>query len=338
MNIEEFDYNLPEGIVAQYPLCDRASSRLLVLNKKTNTMEHCHFSDIMKYLQNGDVLVLNDSEVFPARLVAKKDTGGAIDILLVERMGNNRWICLVRGVKRRVTQLVVSIGDIQAHIAKDGHSWIINFIYDGDDSDIIQKYGKVPLPSYIKRKRDDGIDFERYQTVYAETVGSIAAPTAGFHFTEELLNNIKMMGVEVVKLTLHIGIGTFLLVKTKHVEEHTMHREYYSVTPELKTYIHVAKREGRRIVACGTSVARTLETIESQNGNTPLSGYTGLFIYPGYTFKVVDSLITNFHLPRSTPLLLISAFAGKDSLLRCYREAIAQGYRFYSYGDAMFIV
>jgi S-adenosylmethionine:tRNA ribosyltransferase-isomerase len=338
MNTEEFDYFLPKELIAQYPEKERTSSRLIVLNRMEGTIQHRHFKDITDYLHEGDVLVLNDSKVLPARLKATKDTGGMVDILLVERIGNNRWFCLANGVKKGVTALRLSIGDVEAGLTEGEGFWVIEFFYDGDIYDIIKKYGKMPLPPYIKRKENDGsIDFDRYQTVYAEALGSIAAPTAGFHFTHELLDRIKGMGINIVKITLHIGVGTFFLVKKRNIEEHVMHSEYYHITHDARTYIKRAKAQGRRIVACGTSVVRALETLYLKNGNTLLKGKTQLFIYPGHRFKMVDALITNFHLPRSTPLLLVSAFAGKEEIFRCYREALKRGYRFYSYGDAMFI-
>ena len=226
-------------------------------------------------------------------------------------------------------------------MTKEEPSWSIRFLYDGDSDDIIMKYGKMPLPPYIKRNNGNGngaVDFDRYQTVYARHKGSIAAPTAGFHFSEELIGTIENMGVQIAKITLHIGIGTFNLIKSPTVEEHAMHREYYVLDETIKKLIGQAKDEGRRIVACGTSAVRTLETVFSGNGNMPLQGSTGLFIYPGYQFKMVDVLITNFHLPRSTPLMLAGAFAGREALMKCYEEAKERGYRFYSYRDAMLIV
>ncbi len=339
INIEDFDYHLPKELIAQYPEKDRASSRLLVLNRMDRTIEHRRFTDITEYLHEGDVLVLNDSKVLPARLRAIKDTGGKVDILLVENTGNNTWVCLANNVTKGADEVRVYIGDIEADLKKGEDFWAIEFHYGGDSHDILEKYGKMPLPNYIKRKDNNGlIDFERYQTVYAESSGSIAAPTAGFHFTKELLDSIRKIGVTIVKLTLHIGVGTFFLIKKQYIEEHTMHREYYHIGEDVKGYIKNARCEGRRIVACGTSAVRTLETVYSENGDTPSMGYTELFIYPGYRFKAVDALITNFHLPRSTPLLLVSAFAGKDQAMECYREAMERSYRFYSYGDAMFIV
>lgn len=343
MRIEDFDYSLPKELIAQHPEKERASSRLLVLNRKEGTIEHKKFSCIADYLVEGDVLVLNDSRVFPARIKAVKETGGAVDILLVERKSPSRWRCLAKGAKKGVKQFRVSIGPWYGELSRDGSdgTWEIEFLYDGDSFDIIRKHGVMPLPGYIKRKEaDDPEDFNRYQTVYADPVGSIAAPTAGFHFTEDLLEGIAKKGVHIVKVTLHVGIGTFFLIKTGNVEEHSMHREYYSLSPEIHRTVSLAREQGRRVVACGTSAVRTLETIyrRGHNGNTPLAGYTDLFIYPGFEFRAVDVLITNFHLPRSTPLLLASAFSGSDRLKRAYREAIERGYRFYSYGDAMLVL
>ena len=340
MRIEDFDYYLPKELIAQHPEKERASSRLLVLNRKSGTIEHRRFTDIVEYLHRGDVLVLNNSKVFPARLNAVKETGGAVEILLVEKLSNSRWSCLAKGVKKGKKSLPLMIGSKRVELARDetGAGWEIDFLCDGDSFDIINGHGVMPLPGYIKRKENpDPGDFDRYQTVYAEPVGSIAAPTAGFHFTGDLLEELENKGVIVVKVTLHIGIGTFLLLKAENVEDHVMHREYYTLPAEAKAAISLAKEQGRRVVACGTSAVRTLETIFTRNGSTPLSGYTDIFIYPGYTFRVVDSLITNFHLPRSTPLLLASAFAGRDEIRRCYEEAIGEGYRFYSYGDAMLV-
>jgi S-adenosylmethionine:tRNA ribosyltransferase-isomerase len=343
MRIEEFDYLLPKEMIAQHPVEERTSSRLLVFDRGKDTIEHRHFRDITGYLREGDVLVLNDSKVFPARLIGKKDTGGAVDILLVEKTGPDRWLCLIRNAKKGIDKLDISIGDQRATLTKEGPSWSIRFFYDGDSDDIVAQCGKMPLPPYIKRNNGNGngngvVDFNRYQTVYAREKGSIAAPTAGFHFSEELIGAIEKIGVQIAKITLHIGIGTFTLIKSPDVEEHSMHQEYYELDEAIKRLIRQAKDEGRRIVACGTSAVRTLETIFSGNDGAPLRGNTGLFIYPGYRFKMVDALITNFHLPRSTPLLLASAFAGLDALMKCYEEAKGNGYRFYSYGDSMLIL
>jgi S-adenosylmethionine:tRNA ribosyltransferase-isomerase len=312
---------------------------MLVLNRTDGSLVHTSFGDITQYLKEGDVLVLNDSKVIPARIRARKTTGGSVDILLVEKINDKRWFCLVSGVKGGAGEHKVTIGPLEATLKRGEEYWIIDFDRDGDMYDIMNECGKMPLPPYIKRKDNDGvIDFDRYQTVYAEMPGSIAAPTAGFHFTEQLLSAIRQVGAHIVKITLHIGVGTFFLIKAQNVKDHRMHGEYYHITPEAKAFIKKAKEEGRRIVACGTSVVRTLESLANGNGNVPLVGKTELFIYPGHDFKMVDALITNFHLPRSTPLLLVSAFAGASEVMRCYTEAIEKGYRFYSYGDAMFIL
>jgi S-adenosylmethionine:tRNA ribosyltransferase-isomerase len=332
-----FDYTLPKEMIAQHPARERSSSRLLVLNRATGTIEHRFFRDIAGYFREGDVLVLNDSRVFPAKLRALKETGGAVNILLVERIGEGKWRCLVGGAKKGTVKMAVSIAGTEVGLTREGEFWEIQFPGNGVEDRIIRECGQMPLPPYIKRKEKDEIDFERYQTVYAEADGSIAAPTAGFHFTKELLDSLELIGVSIVKITLHIGIGTFFLISRGDVEDHRMHREYYHIEPDVKAHIQRAKDEGRRIIACGTSAIRTLETAYSQNGATPLKGYTELFIYPGYRFKMVDAMITNFHLPRSTPLLLVSAFAGRNELLKCYGEAIEKGYSFYSYGDAMLV-
>lgn len=339
MNIEKFDYSLPKASIAQYPEKEREASRMLVLSRTDGSLVHRLFRDITQYLKDGDVLVLNDSKVIPARIPAKKITGGSVDILLIEKINDKSWFCLVNGVKSGVGEIRVFIGPREATLKRGEEYWIIDFDFDAGMFDIIGEYGKMPLPPYVKRKKDDGvIDFDRYQTVYADMPGSIAAPTAGFHFTEQLLSAIRQIGVNIVKITLHIGVGTFFLIKAQNVSDHRMHGEYYHVTPETKAFIKKAKNDGRRIIACGTSVVRTLESLYNGNGSVPLVGKTELFIYPGHTFKVVDALITNFHLPRSTPLLLVSAFAGTREIMRCYTEAMEKGYRFYSYGDAMFIL
>jgi S-adenosylmethionine:tRNA ribosyltransferase-isomerase len=338
MDVREFDYILPREYIAQSPAEDRTASRLLVFHRQAGAIEHRRFRDIAEYLRAGDVLVLNDSKVFPARLKGIKKTGGKIDILLVEMIDRTGWYCLADGIKRGTEKLDITVGACPATLERHEDRWLIRFDYDGDSYDIVKRYGRMPLPHYIKRNGQDGsVDFERYQTVYAEQIGSIAAPTAGFHFSEGLIGELKKKGVSIVKVTLHIGTGTFLLVKEPRVESHTMHSEYYQVSEEIRACIKEAKGSGKRIVACGTSAVRTIETVCAGNGSTPLTGRTGLFIYPGYRFRFVDVLITNFHLPRSTPLLLASAFAGREPLMRCYREAMEKGYRFYSYGDSMMI-
>ena len=339
MRIEEFDYFLPKEMIAQYPVKERASSRLLVFERQNGTIEHKRFENIIDYLNEGDVLVLNNSKVFPAKLIGKKETGGNIDILLVKKLSHDTWECLAKNVKKQAGEISVSLGEYKATLCWAGTNWQINFLYDGESDEIIAKQGKMPLPPYIKRNNGDGVaDFGRYQTVYAKEAGSIAAPTAGFHFTEDLLSSIRKKGIEIAELTLHIGLGTFGLIKTDTVEEHAMHQEYYVLQEKTRDVIQNAKKKGCRVAACGTSAVRTLETVFGADEKVSLHGETDLFIYPGYQFKVVDLMITNFHLPRSTPLLLAGAFAGPDALMKCYEEAKMQGYRFYSYGDAMLLL
>lgn len=341
--IEEFDYSLPRELIAQHPPEDRGASRLLVLHRADGSAEHRTFPDVANFLGEGDVLVLNDTKVVPARLFGKKETGGQVEILLVEKETDDRWTCLVRGVKSRLEEpQVISVGGVPVSLRKGVPFWTAQFPPATVPEDLMQSLGVMPVPPYVRRKPEGALsDFSRYQTVFAEMPGSIAAPTAGFHFTDDLLEGLESAGVTVIKLTLHIGVGTFQPVKTGTVEEHSMHSERYAVTGDLVDRIREAKGRGQRIVACGTSVVRTLETVFSGNpgnGGVPLEGRTGLFIYPGYRFKVIDAMITNFHLPRSTPLLLVTAFAGRENILKCYEEAITRSYRFYSYGDAMLIL
>lgn len=341
MRTDEFDYALPAGSIAQHPTRDRTSSRLLVLNKTDRNIEHRYFRDITRFLRHGDVLVLNDTRVLPSRLPARKATGGAVDLLLVERTDDPRqWTCLVKGIRKSVGKTAVYVGGVRITLRPSDTFWVAEFDREGDDETVMDAFGCMPLPHYIKRAghAGDPEDHERYQTVYAEPKGSIAAPTAGLHFDLGLLERIRSMGVEVRNITLHIGVGTFMLIKTEDVEAHEMHGEYYSIPSGTHEAIEKARGEGRRVIAVGTSAVRTLESAwQHENGVASLSGYTGLFVYPGYRFKVVDGLITNFHLPRSTPLMLVSAFAGKAAIEEAYRQAIEQGYRFYSYGDSMFI-
>jgi S-adenosylmethionine:tRNA ribosyltransferase-isomerase len=338
MRVEEFDYDLPREMIAQHPSSDREASRLLVCDRSQGTTEHRCFSDVADFLREGDVLVVNDSKVFPARLTALKKTGGRLDILLVRPIGGGTWECLAKGVNKTGDAVPVTVGDHPAILARSNGSWTISFNSSGEGDEVIGSMGRMPLPPYIKRNGDDGAaDFDRYQTVYAEKAGSIAAPTAGFHFSRGLLEKIRAQGVDIVTVTLHIGIGTFSLIRAGQLEEHHMHAERYELDEASKGLIRTARQEGRRVVACGTSSVRTLETVFGNNGNGALHGETDLFIYPGYRFKAVDALITNFHLPRSTPLMLVAAFMGAERLRKAYREAIGEGYRFYSYGDAMFI-
>ncbi len=347
LRTEEFDYQLPKELIAQVPEKERSASRLLVLRRQNGSVEHRTFMDIAAYLREGDLLVLNDTKVLPARLKGKKPTGGHVDLLLVEKIDEHRWSCLVDGAKKTSDKLDVEIGDVRACLERKGQFWNVDFP-DASADEVMARYGTMPLPHYIKRgENGKGIlDAERYQTVYAEKQGSIAAPTAGLHFTEELLDRISMMGVTIVKITLHIGVGTFFLVKKEHVEEHRMHREYFSVQRDIIELLRDARAKGGRILAVGTSAVRTLETLSGGKYNGPingagngiLQGYTDLFIHPGYRFTAVDGMITNFHLPRSTPLLLVCAFAGKENIFEAYRQGMALSYRFYSYGDAMLIL
>jgi S-adenosylmethionine:tRNA ribosyltransferase-isomerase len=339
MKIEEFDYHLPREMIAQEPAQDRSASRMLVLHRGDGTIEHRLFGDVVEYLHAGDVLVLNDTKVLPARLKARKQTGGAVNILLVERIDASKWNCLVDGASKGSNEVEVTVGENKARLVRTGPYWEVEFLGASAD-EVMARHGKMPLPNYIKRGENGkgSIDVERYQTVYAEQLGSIAAPTAGLHFTDELLTRISGNGVQIVKVTLHIGVGTFFLVKTENVEDHKMHREYYTVHPEVMSVIRSAKDGGARVFGVGTSAVRTLESVWSTNGAKPLAGYTELFMHPGYGFNATDCLITNFHLPRSTPLLLACAFAGKANIVRAYREAVDQGYRFYSYGDSMLVL
>ncbi len=340
--IEEFDYSLPRELIAQHPPEDRSGSRLLVLRRSDGSIEHRSFPDVTAYLGEGDVLVLNDTKVVPARLFGRKATGGLVEILLVEKETESRWACLVKGLRPAPEPREISVGGVSVTLRKGAPFWSAEFPPAVVPADLMHRFGVMPVPPYVRRKPGEASsDFSRYQTVYAETPGSIAAPTAGFHFTGDLLGRLERAGVTVITLTLHIGVGTFQPVKVKTVEEHRMHSERYAVAGDLVDRILEARAAGRRIVACGTSVVRTLETVCSGkpgNGGAPLEGRTDLFIYPGYRFTVVDAMITNFHLPRSTPLLLVTALAGRERIMKCYEEAIARGYRFYSYGDAMLIL
>ncbi len=339
MRTEEFDYSLPGELIAQHPHTERASSRLLVLNRPDGRVEHSRFREITAYLRENDLIVVNDTKVIPARLAGVKETGGRVDILLVEKIDGRRWSCLATGLKKGTREAHVSVGGTPLTLRPAPLHWTVEFPERVDGAAFMARFGKMPLPHYIKRAKNGGEsdDDERYQTVYAREEGSIAAPTAGLHFDEDLLARIRDMGVAVVTITLHVGIGTFFLVKSALVEGHTMHREHYSLSPGVLEAVRKTKGAGGRVIAVGTSTVRTLETVRAGENGAGLAGYTDLFIYPGYRFQVVDALVTNFHLPRSTPLLLVAAFAGKERIETAYREAIERGYRFYSYGDAMFI-
>ena len=340
MTTDDFDYDLPEELIAQTPLKVRDSSRLLVLDKETGEVEHKHFHDIIDYLVPGDTLVLNDTKVLPARLIGtKEDTGAVIEILLLKNLEGDSWECLVKPARRVKVGTIVSFGDgkLKAKCTGEFDEGIRHFelIYSGILMEVLEELGTMPLPPYIHEKLEDQ---SRYQTVYAKEVGSAAAPTAGLHFTKELLEEIKSKGINICYVTLHVGLGTFRPVSVTNVEEHEMHSEFYSMTKEVADTLNKAKREGRRIIAVGTTSTRTLETIMSLYGEfRECSGWTKIFIYPGFEFKGIDCLITNFHLPKSTLVMLVSALAGRDNILNAYKIAVNEKYRFFSFGDAMFI-
>ncbi len=339
MKKQDFYFELPQELIAQEPLKDRASSRLLVLNKQ-GEIKHRIFWDILDYLKKGDCLVINDTKVLPARLIGqKKDTGAKIEVLLLKRKDINQWETLVKpGKKARVgDKIVFGGGKLEAEVSEiiEGGNRIIQFYYHGVFEEILDELGQMPLPPYITHHLEDK---NRYQTVYAKQEGSAAAPTAGLHFTPELLNEIQKKGVSIAYITLHVGLGTFRPVKTENIVEHEMHSEYYIVEQEQADIINQAKKEGGRIIAVGTTSTRTLESIADESGLIKAaSGWTNIFIYPGYHFKIIDSLITNFHLPESTLIMLVSALAGKENVLHAYDVAVAEKYRFFSFGDAMFI-
>ena len=340
MKLSDFDYELPEELIAQTPLTDRSASRLLVLNKNTGEIEHKHFRDILSFLNSGDSLVLNDTKVIPARLIGvKEDTNAVIEVLLLKNINGDTWECLSRPAKRVKEGTIVSFGDgsLKAKCVGLGEDGIrtIELIYDGILYEILDKFGTMPLPPYIHKELKDQ---DRYQTVYAKNKGSAAAPTAGLHFTKELLNEIKAKGVNIVYLTLHVGLGTFRPVATENILEHHMHSEYYELNEEAVEILNKTKERGNKIVVVGTTSVRTLETVMTKYGKlVPSKGFTDIFIYPGYEFKIVDNLITNFHLPKSTLVMLVSALAGRDNILNAYKEAVKEKYRFFSFGDSMFI-
>lgn len=340
MSTDDFDYYLPEELIAQTPLEVRDSSRLLALDKKTGNITHKHFTDIIDYLEEGDVLVLNDTKVLPARIIGvKEDTGAVIELLLLKNMENDLWECLVKPARRIKVGTIVSFGngELKARCTKELDEGIRHFelLYGGILLEILEKLGTMPLPPYIHEKLKDQ---NRYQTVYAKEVGSAAAPTAGLHFTNELLDRIEKKGVNICKITLHVGLGTFRPVTVSNVEEHEMHSEFYSMKEEVADILNEAKRKGKRIVAVGTTTTRTLETIYHEHHTfIETSGWTKIFIYSGFQFQAIDVLITNFHLPKSTLVMLVSALAGKDNILNAYRVAVEEKYRFFSFGDAMII-
>ena len=344
MNISDFDYELPKELIAQRPSEKRDEALLLVLHRSSGQIEHRHFYDIADYLNPGDCLVMNNSKVIPARLFGKKEkTGANVEFLLIKRREGDVWETMVRPGKRLRPGDVVSFGEnseLRAEITDygDDGTRIVRFSYDGVFMEILERLGAMPLPPYIERSSELE-DKERYQTVYCREEGSVAAPTAGLHFTEQLLEDVRAKGVRTAFVTLHVGIGTFRPVKCERVEEHKMHIEEYHVDGENARIINETKAAGGRVIAVGTTSARTLESAADAEGHLqPGSGSTGIFIYPGYRFKMVDSLITNFHLPKSTLLMLISALYDREKILAVYREAVEQRYQFFSYGDAMFLI
>ncbi|NLM12720.1 MAG: tRNA preQ1(34) S-adenosylmethionine ribosyltransferase-isomerase QueA [Epulopiscium sp.] len=340
MNVHDFYYELPEELIAQDPLEDRSSSRLLVLDKKTGEMEHKHFKDIVSYLNPGDCLVLNNTKVIPARLIgARENTGAKVEVLLLTRKDNDRWEALVKpGKKARPGDIIVfGNGELKAEVEEiiDDGKRIVHLIYEGIFEQVLDTLGEMPLPPYITHQLKDK---ERYQTVYAKHKGSAAAPTAGLHFTKELLKEIKEKNIEIANVTLHVGLGTFRPVKVENVLEHKMHSEFCWIDQEEADKINRCKQNGGRIIAVGTTSCRTLESCTDENGVVQAkSGWTDIFIYPGYPFKIVDALITNFHLPESTLIMLVSALASREIILNAYKTAVDMKYRFFSFGDAMFI-
>ena len=340
MDVKDFDYNLPEELIAQDPLEDRSSSRLMVLDKKTGEVSHHVFKEIVKYLRPGDCLVLNNTKVIPARLFGVKEgTMAKIEILLLKRRQNDVWETLVKPGKKAKPGTKIIFGDglltgEVIDVVDDGNR-LIQFSYEGIFEEILDKLGQMPLPPYITHQLKDK---NRYQTVYAKYDGSAAAPTAGLHFTKELLQQVKDKGVDIAEVTLHVGLGTFRPVKVDNVLDHHMHSEFYMVSQEAADKINNAKKNGGRIISVGTTSTRTLEAASDENGMLKeCSGWTDIFIYTGYSFKVIDCLITNFHLPQSTLVMLVSALAGREHVLNAYKEAVEERYRFFSFGDAMFI-
>ncbi len=339
MNTDEFDYYLPEERIAQTPLAERSASRLLLLDKETGSYKDESFKNIKKYLKKGDCLVLNNTRVIPARLYgAKKESGGAIEFLLLHRFSTDEWeVALKPGRKAKIgAEFEFGNGELCAEVLEilEGGNRRVRFKYDGLFENVLEKLGEMPLPHYIKQKLQDK---ERYQTVYSKYDGSAAAPTAGLHFTTELLSEIEKMGVKLAYLTLHVGLGTFRPVKVTDVTQHKMHSEYYIVSKEAADIVNETKENGGRVICVGTTSCRTVESATEDGILQAKSGETDIFIYPGYEFKMTDALITNFHLPKSTLVMLVSALAGKENILNAYKHAVEEQYRFFSFGDAMFI-
>jgi S-adenosylmethionine:tRNA ribosyltransferase-isomerase len=340
MDINDFFYELPKELIAQEPIKERQMSRLLVLNKSTGAVEHHIFKDIVQYLDNGDCLVLNNTRVIPARLLGRReDTGGKIEFVLLKKVEENIWEVILKPGRRAKpgARFVFGDGILKAEIIEvvEGGNRLVRFEYEGVFEQVLDRVGIIPLPPYITKRLEDS---ERYQTVYSKYKGSAAAPTAGLHFTNQLLDEISSKGVNLAYVTLHVGLGTFRPVKVKNILEHNMHSEYYNIDKEACDKINSAREKGRRVIAVGTTSCRVLESVSGMNGQVvPGNGWTNIFIYPGYRFKVIDALITNFHLPESTLLMLVSALAGRENILNAYSIAIKEKYRFFSFGDAMFI-
>lgn len=341
LTTEDFDFTLPEELIAQTPLKDRAASRLLVLDHQTGAIADEYFPAILEQLSSGDALVMNDSRVLPARLYGEKpDTGGHLEVLLLRNLEADNWETLIKPARRarKGTKIIFGDGRLQATVVEElEHGGrIVHFTYDGIFLEILESLGEMPLPPYIKERLDDP---ERYQTVYAKENGSAAAPTAGLHFTQELLQQIAAKGVQLVYLTLHVGLGTFRPVSVEAIEDHEMHSEFYRLTPEAAATLNQVREQGGKIVAVGTTTIRTLETIGTKFAGAIQadSGWTDIFITPGYKFQIVDAFLTNFHLPKSTLIMLVSAFAGREQVLQAYQHAVAERYRFFSFGDAMFV-
>lgn len=339
MKTQDFWYELPEELIAQTPLERRDASRLMVMNRKTGEVTHRHFYDVIDYLRPGDCLVMNDSRVLPARLLGHRPTGGAVEVLLLRDLGEKKWECLCKpGRKMQVGNTVIfGDGELTAtvrQVREDGNR-VVEFDYQGIFLEVLERLGKMPLPPYIKAELQDQ---ERYQTVYSREVGSAAAPTAGLHFTKDLLAKIQEKGVKEAFVTLHVGLGTFRPVKAEEVTEHHMHSELCMMSQETADILNETRRSGGRIICVGTTSCRTLESLVNEDGTFEAkSRWTDIFIYPGYTFRAMDALITNFHLPESTLVMLVSAFAGRENVLNAYKEAVKERYRFFSFGDAMFI-
>ncbi|MBS4749513.1 tRNA preQ1(34) S-adenosylmethionine ribosyltransferase-isomerase QueA [Carnobacteriaceae bacterium zg-ZUI78] len=341
LTTKDFDFDLPEELIAQTPLKERSKSRLLALNATSGAYQDETFINVVNHLHEGDVLVLNDTRVLPARLHGEKeDTGAHVELLLLTNIEGDKWEALVKPAKRVKVGTVISFGDgrLKAKVIEEQEHGgrIVEFMYQGVFLEVLDSLGEMPLPPYIKEHLDDK---ERYQTVYAKEVGSAAAPTAGLHFTPELLEQIEAKGVDIAYLTLHVGLGTFRPVSVENLSEHKMHSEFYQLNQEAANKINAAKKRGNRVIAVGTTSIRTLETIATANQGTMIasSGWTDIFISPGYTFKIVDGFITNFHLPKSTLVMLVSAFAGRENVLNAYQHAISKKYRFFSFGDAMIV-